>query len=66
MESKGGGGGGIFSHADGTDKVLMFLGTLGSIGDGLMSPLTMVALAGVIDQYTVSGPALPNEIVDKV
>lgn len=65
MEGKGGGGG-IFSYADGIDKVLMFLGTLGSIGDGLMSPLTMVALAGAIDQYAVSGPSLPNDVVDKV
>ncbi|KAK1381545.1 putative multidrug resistance protein [Heracleum sosnowskyi] len=64
MESKGGGGG-IFSYADGIDKVLMFLGSLGSIGDGLMSPLTMVALAGAIDQYAISGPSLPNDIVDK-
>lgn len=66
MGSKGGGGGGIFSYADGTDKVLMFFGTLGSIGDGLMSPLTMIALAGVIDQYSDKGPALPNDVVDKV
>lgn len=65
MERKGGGGG-IFSYADGVDKVLMFLGTLGCIGDGLMSPLTMVALASVIDQYGVSGPSLPDDIVDKV
>ncbi|KAL1807300.1 hypothetical protein ACET3Z_030368 [Daucus carota] len=65
MGSKGGGGGGIFSYADGTDKMLMFFGTLGSIGDGLMSPLTMIALAGVIDQYSDKGPALPNDVVDK-
>lgn len=61
-----GGGGGMFSYADGTDKLLMLFGTLGSIGDGLMSPLTMIVLAGVINEYAGAEISLPNDIVDKV
>ncbi|PWA78768.1 AAA+ ATPase domain-containing protein [Artemisia annua] len=42
---------GIFRYAEGYDKILMFLGTLGSLGDGLQVPLTMYVLSGVINQY---------------
>lgn len=42
---------GIFRYADRSDKLLMFLGTLGSIGDGLQVPLMMYVLSDVINQY---------------
>jgi hypothetical protein len=29
----------LFSYTDGVDKLLLLFGTLGSIGDGLMTPL---------------------------
>lgn len=60
--------GGLFCYADGTDKLLLLLGTLGSIGDGSMSPLTMVVLSGVINEYgaSESTPSFSNDIVDKV
>ncbi|KAG8365998.1 hypothetical protein BUALT_Bualt17G0030300 [Buddleja alternifolia] len=57
--------GSLFRYADGVDKLLMLLGTLGSIGDGLMSPLNMFVLSGVIDEYATSDQAITNDIVDK-
>lgn len=58
--------GGLFRHADGIDKLLMLLGTLGSIGDGLMSPLNMFILSGVIDEFATSNGSISNKVVDKV
>ncbi|PHU20248.1 ABC transporter B family member 18 [Capsicum chinense] len=43
--------GGLFRYADCVDKLLMFLGTLGCIGDGLMTPLNMFILSSLIDDY---------------
>ncbi|KAI3467623.1 hypothetical protein Pfo_024286 [Paulownia fortunei] len=57
--------GGLFRYADGIDKLLMLLGTLGSIGDGLMSPLNMFVLSGVIDEYATSNESISNKVVDK-
>ncbi|KAI3491269.1 hypothetical protein L1887_44402 [Cichorium endivia] len=57
--------GGMFYYADGIDKLLLLFGTLGSIGDGLMSPLTMVILGGVIDEYGTGGVSISNDTVDK-
>ncbi|CAL5405665.1 unnamed protein product [Camellia sinensis] len=42
---------GMFQYADRTDKLLMALGTLGSIGDGLQVPLMMFVLSKVINDY---------------
>lgn len=58
--------GGMFRYADGIDKLLMLFGTLGSIGDGLMSPLTMIVLSGVINDYGTSDVSFSNDVVDKV
>lgn len=58
--------GGVFRHADGIDKLLMLIGTLGSIGDGLMSPLNMFILSGVIEEYATSNHKITNDVVDKV
>ncbi|KAI5352186.1 hypothetical protein L3X38_005077 [Prunus dulcis] len=55
--------GGIFRYADGVDKLLLVLGTLGSIGDGLMTPLMMLVLSRVINEY--GGGTFSNDIVDK-
>lgn len=46
--------GGLFRYSDGIDKLLMLFGTLGSIGDGLMSPLTMLILSQAINEYGVA------------
>ena len=57
---------GMFRYADGVDKLLMLLGTLGSIGDGLQNPLTMLLLSKVINEYGNPNSTLSNDIVDKV
>ncbi|KAL9151621.1 hypothetical protein ABFS82_11G063400 [Erythranthe guttata] len=58
--------GGLFRYADGVDKLLMALGTLGSVGDGLMSPLNMFVLSGVIDEYaTSSNGSISDNVVNK-
>ncbi|KAG8365999.1 hypothetical protein BUALT_Bualt17G0030400 [Buddleja alternifolia] len=57
--------GGLFRCADRIDKLLMLLGTLGSIGDGLMTPLNMYVLSGVIDEYATSNQSISNKVVDK-
>ncbi|XP_016447076.2 putative multidrug resistance protein [Nicotiana tabacum] len=57
---------GIFRYADGVDKLVMCLGTLGCIGDGLMTPLNMFILSAIIDDYGGADDAsFTNEIVDK-
>lgn len=56
----------MFRYADVTDKLLMFFGTLGSIGDGLQNPLMMFILSEVINSYGSSSGALTNADVDKV
>ena len=56
----------MFRYADGKDKVLMMLGTLGSIGDGLQYPLMMFVLSSIINDYGNPGATLSNAVVDKV
>lgn len=54
------------SIGDGLDIAIDF-GTLGSIGDGLMTPLTMLVLSGLINEYRgTSGISFSIEIVNKV
>ncbi|XVE50544.1 hypothetical protein DITRI_Ditri01bG0171300 [Diplodiscus trichospermus] len=56
---------GMFRYADGVDKLLMFFGILGSIGDGLHYPLTMFVLSKVINEYGNPNSKLSNDTVDK-
>lgn len=56
----------MFRYADGTDKLLMLFGTLGSIGDGLQNPLMMYILSEVINSYGSANGGLTNADVDKV
>lgn len=58
--------GSIFRYADGLDMFLMLFGTLGCIGDGMMTPVTMLLLSGLINDYGTSVSAPNNETVDKV
>lgn len=60
------GTGGMFQFADFVDKLLMLFGTIGCIGDGLMSPLTLLILSGVIDEYGSSDLSFSMDVVDKV
>ncbi|XP_059633645.1 putative multidrug resistance protein [Cornus florida] len=57
--------GGMFRYADGVDKLLMLFGTLGSIGDGLMNPLTMFVLSGVINEYGSAQLSISIDVVNK-
>ncbi|CAN1134740.1 Putative multidrug resistance protein [Linum perenne] len=61
----GNGKGGLFRHKDWVDMVLMVFGTLGSIGDGSMTPLTMYILSSVINEYGGSQLDGSNSTVDK-
>nr|POE88573.1 abc transporter b family member 18 [Quercus suber] len=56
---------GLFSYSDALDKLLMLFGTLGSIGDGSMTPLTMFILSGLVNDFSGAGFDIPNEVVDK-
>ncbi|KAK4399667.1 ABC transporter B family member 15 [Sesamum angolense] len=56
---------GLFRFADGIDKLLMFLGALGSIGEGLAAPMTMYMLSGAIDAFGTADQSIANEVVDK-
>ncbi|KAL6218667.1 hypothetical protein ACLB2K_011877 [Fragaria x ananassa] len=51
--------------SDGVDKLLMVFGTLGSIGDGLMTPLTMFVLSRVINEYGAATLTFSNDIIDE-
>lgn len=58
--------GSLFRYADGVDKLLMFFGVIGSIGDGLITPLVMAVLSGLIDSYGSEDISISNELVNKV
>ncbi|XP_009594378.1 putative multidrug resistance protein [Nicotiana tomentosiformis] len=57
--------GGMFRFADKTDKLLMFFGTLGSMGDGLQIPLMMFVLSEVINDYGNLSSSVSMHIVNK-
>lgn len=56
----------MFRYADGFDKLLMFFGTLGSLGDGLQNPLMMYILSDVINAYGDKNSRLNQHDVNKV
>lgn len=56
----------LFRFADGVDKWLMFLGTLGCIGDGLIMPVNMSILGGLVDIYGASDSSFNYHVVNKV
>lgn len=62
--------GGFLRYADGMDKLLLVFGTLGCIGDGLQTSVTMLVLGSLIDDYadhtSASDNAAFNHTVDKV
>ncbi|KAH9772914.1 ABC transporter B family member 15 [Citrus sinensis] len=53
--------GGLFRYADGKDKLLLLFGTVGSIGDGMMTPLTMYILSMVINELGTSDISISIE-----
>lgn len=65
MEKKKGDDG-MFRYADRVDKLFMFFGILGSIGDGLQIPLMMFVLSDVINEYGSLNSAVSMQTVNKV
>ncbi|BAT86560.1 hypothetical protein VIGAN_04422700 [Vigna angularis var. angularis] len=58
--------GGIFRYADGVDKFLLLFGTLGCIGGGLQTPMTMLVLGSLINDYEGgSEHSVPDQVIDK-
>lgn len=57
---------GMFRFADKKDKMLMFFGTLGSMGDGLQIPLMMFVLSDVINDYGNLSNSVSMKTVNKV
>lgn len=57
---------GMFRYADGKDKFLMMIGTLGSMGDGLQVPLMMFVLSNVINDYGNPNITVTMATVNKV
>ena len=59
--------GGFFRYADGVDKLLLLFGTLGCIGGGLQTPITMLVLGTLIDDYAHgSDDSVSKHTIDKV
>ncbi|XP_047064093.1 ABC transporter B family member 15-like [Lolium rigidum] len=60
----------IVRYADTHDMCLMVLGVLGSFGDGMMQPLTMLVLGDIVNSYggarsAASGGTFSTSTVDK-
>ncbi|XXG62478.1 hypothetical protein AAC387_Pa05g0827 [Persea americana] len=55
----------IFRFADGIDKLLVVLGTMGAMGDGMMTPLNFVMMSGIFNSYGKADASLSNDEVDK-
>lgn len=41
----------LFGYADAVDKILMAVGTVGAIGNGLCMPLMTILLGEIIDSF---------------
>ncbi|KAJ8615575.1 hypothetical protein MRB53_034947 [Persea americana] len=54
----------IFRFADGVDKWLVVLGSIGGIGDGLMTPLTFGLMSGILNSYG-GADSFSQDVVDK-
>ncbi|XP_062225944.1 ABC transporter B family member 15-like [Phragmites australis] len=55
----------LVRYADGRDRCLMALGVLGSFGDGMMQPLSMLVLGDIVNSYGGAGSAFSSGAVDK-
>jgi ATP-binding cassette subfamily B (MDR/TAP) protein 1 len=54
---------GMFRYADGTDLLLMLVGTLAALGNGVSQPLMTVIFGDLIDAF---GAATNNNVLDRV
>ncbi|KAJ0989438.1 hypothetical protein J5N97_007794 [Dioscorea zingiberensis] len=55
----------LFRYADGIDKLLLTFGVIGSIGDGLMQPMTMFLLSRMINTFGSTTTFFTVETVNK-
>ncbi|KAL9678380.1 hypothetical protein QQ045_016224 [Rhodiola kirilowii] len=55
----------VFRYVDAVDKLLVLFGTMGSIGEGLGTPVTLFIVSNIINEYGSIGTSISNEIVDK-
>ncbi|KAJ8639608.1 hypothetical protein MRB53_016302 [Persea americana] len=55
----------IFKFADGVDKLLVVLGTIGAMGDGMMTPLNFSIMSAIFNSYGKDGALLSHDVVDK-
>lgn len=58
--------GGLFGCADSFDRLLMLIGAVGSIGEGLAPPITMYVLSGAIDAFGSADQSIARDVVNKV
>ncbi|CAN6228573.1 unnamed protein product [Urochloa humidicola] len=54
----------LVRYADARDRCLMALGALGSFGDGMMQPLSMLVLGDIVNSY--GGAGIPGNAVSSV
>ncbi|OIT35497.1 abc transporter b family member 11, partial [Nicotiana attenuata] len=55
----------LFSFADTTDKILMFLGTIGAVGNGLCQILVVVLFGNVVDSFGLNHTSNVLQAVSK-
>lgn len=58
--------GSLFSHVDSVDKLLMFIGFLGCLGDSLATSLTMYVLSGALNSFGTTDQSIAKAVVNKV
>lgn len=58
--------GDLLRCADSVDRLLMLIGTVAAIGEGLSSPVTMYMLSGAIDAFGSADQSISNGVVNKV
>ncbi|KAG6396460.1 hypothetical protein SASPL_142610 [Salvia splendens] len=57
--------GDLLSCADSVDRLLMLIGAVAAIGEGLLSPVTMYMLSGAIDSFGSADQSISNGVVNK-
>ncbi|CAI9785115.1 unnamed protein product [Fraxinus pennsylvanica] len=56
---------GLFRYADGVDKLLMFIGILGCLGDSLSDPLAMSIMSSALDAFGSADQSIAIGAVNK-
>ncbi|KAL3525987.1 hypothetical protein ACH5RR_014359 [Cinchona calisaya] len=56
----------IFKHADGIDKLLMTLGFLGAVGDGVLMPTMLLVTSKLMNNIGSTSTALTKDFTDAI